>query len=163
MYHLGCRLPGDVNSPSSLWDHIMAEKISNSERVPSSRFNIDGYYHPNKERPGSIAISGGYFLNSSLREFDPTVFGISPVEALWMEPQQRKLLEVVYEAFENGGATLESISGTATGCYVGNFTADYQQMILKEPDFRHSYAATGIDPGICSNRISNVFNLNGPR
>jgi hypothetical protein len=36
-------------------------------------------------------------------------------------------------------------------------------MTFKDPDFRHSYAATGVDPGIISNRIGNVFDLNGPR
>lgn len=36
-------------------------------------------------------------------------------------------------------------------------------MSTREPDFRHNYAATGVDPGIISNRIGNIFNLNGPR
>lgn len=35
-------------------------------------------------------------------------------------------------------------------------------MSFKEPDFRNAYAATGVDPGIISNRISHVFNLHGP-
>lgn len=79
-----------------------------------------------------------------------------------MDPQQRKLLEVVYEAFESGGVSLEKISGTTTAVFIGSFTSDFQQMSFKEPDFRHSYAATGVDPGIISNRISHVFNLHGP-
>jgi acyl transferase domain-containing protein/NADPH:quinone reductase-like Zn-dependent oxidoreductase len=131
-------------------------------KVPASRFNIDAHLHPNNERPGSFNVPGGYFLNSSLQEFDPTLFNISPIEAMWMDPQQRKLLEVVYEAFENGGVALSDVENTNTAVYVGSFTADYQQMSFKEPDFRHSYAATGVDPGIISNRISHVFNLWGP-
>ncbi|KAI5867271.1 KR domain-containing protein [Durotheca rogersii] len=62
----------------------------------------------------------------------------------------RKLLEVVYEALESGGVSLEAISGTRTA------------MSFKESSFRHSLSATGVDPGIISNRISHVFNLNGP-
>jgi len=81
---------------------------------------------------------------------------------MWMDPQQRKLLEVVYEAFESGGVTLKDVSGSSTACFVPSFTADFQQMAFKEPAFRHSSAATGVDPGIISNRISHVFNLNGP-
>lgn len=72
------------------------------------------------------------------------------------------MLEVVYEAFESAGVTLSQISGTRTACFVACFTADFQQMAFKEPSFRHSLAATGVDPGIISNRISHVFNLNGP-
>ena len=105
---------------------------------------------------------GGYFLTQDLQEFDPALFGISPVEAMWMDPQQRKLLEVVYEAFESGGQTLQSVAGSNTACFAGSFTSDFQQMSFKEPDFRHSYAATGVDPGIISNRVNHVFNLKGP-
>lgn len=130
--------------------------------MPASRFNIDAHLHPNNERPGSFNVPGGYFLNSNLQEFDPQLFNISPIEAMWMDPQQRKLLEVVYEALESGGITLSQIEDTKTAVFVGSFTSDYQQMSFKEPDFRHSYAATGVDPGIISNRISHVFNLSGP-
>ncbi|MCJ1284085.1 hypothetical protein MMC26_003416 [Xylographa opegraphella] len=159
---MGCRLPGDINSPLELWKAIMAKRIANSVRVPSSRFNIDGHYHERLDRPGSFNVPGGYFLEGSCQEFDPVLFGISPIEALLMDPQQRKLLEVVYEAFESGGFPMEKMSGTATGCFVGCFTSDFQQMSFKEPDFRHAYSATGVDPGIISNRISHVFNLRGP-
>ncbi|WEW58624.1 hypothetical protein PRK78_004092 [Emydomyces testavorans] len=159
---MGCRLPGDVSSPAQLWDLLMSKGTGRMDKVPKSRFNIDAHLHPNNERPGSFNVPGGYFLNSSLQEFDPVLFGISPVEAMWMDPQQRKLLEVVYEAIESAGVSLSDIAGTTTACFVGSFTSDYQQMTFKEPDFRHSYAATGVDPGIISNRINHVFNLKGP-
>lgn len=162
-HFIGCRLPGDVSSPAAFWKLMMEKGTGQTPKVPSSRFNIDAHFHPNNERPGSFNVLGGYFLDSDLQEFDPAPFAISPVEAMWMDPQQRKLLEVVYEAFENGGIDLEKISGTTTACFVGSFTSDFQQMSFKEPDFRHSYAATGVDPGLISNRISHVFNLHGPR
>lgn len=46
--------------------------------------------------------------------------------------------------------------------FAASFTADFQQMSFKEPSFRHAFAATGVDPGIISNRISHAFNLKGP-
>lgn len=159
---IGCRLPGDVGSPAAFWDMMINQRTGQTPKVPASRFNIDAHFHSNNERPGSFNVMGGYFLNSDLHEFDPVLFGISPVEAMWMDPQQRKLLEVVYEAFESAGVTMSGIAGSKTACFVGSFTADFQQMAFKEPWFRHSYAATGVDPGIISNRISHVFNLNGP-
>ncbi|KAF2682950.1 putative polyketide synthase [Lentithecium fluviatile CBS 122367] len=159
---IGCRLPGQIKSPQDLWEMIMKEKIASTDRVPTSRFNIDAYRHQNNDRPGSFSMPGGYFLDDHPEDFDPTFFKISPVEAMWMDPQQRKLLEVVYEAFENSGSTLEQVSRQVTGCFVASFTSDFQQMVLKEPDFRHSYATTGVDPGILGNRISHVFDLKGP-
>ncbi|RYP74755.1 hypothetical protein DL771_002819 [Monosporascus sp. 5C6A] len=159
---IGCRMPGDVRNPTDFWTLLVSKGIANKTKVPPSRFNIDAYLHPSNERPGSFNVPGGYFLEDDPKEFDPGMFKISPVEELWMDPQQRKLLEVVYEAFENGGTTLEKVDGCKIGCFVGCFTSDFLQMTAKEPDFRHAYVSTGVDPGILGNRISYVFNLKGP-
>jgi len=97
-----------------------------------------------------------------LKSFDPNLFGITPIEAIWMDPSQRKLREVVYEAFESAGVALSQVSNTRTACFIACFTADFQQMAFKEPTFRHSLAATGVDPKIISNRINPVFSLNRP-
>ncbi|KAI0403612.1 polyketide synthase [Xylaria palmicola] len=159
---MGCRLPGDVKSPSDFWKMMMTKKSGQTPSVPPSRFNIQAHFHENNDRPGSFGVLGGYFINETLQEFDPSFFGITPVEAMWMDPQQRKLLEVVYEAFESAGLTLQQLSGSDTACFMATFTADFQQMSFKEPSFRHSLAATGVDPGLLSNRVSHVFNLRGP-
>nr|APX43990.1 polyketide synthase [Pestalotiopsis microspora] len=159
---IGCHLPGNVKSSSQLWDLLMSKDTGNTPKVPSSRFNIDAHIHANNDRPGSFGVLEGYFLQDDIREFDPTFFNITPVEAMWMDPQQRKLLEVVYEALESGGIPLEKIASTRTAVFAACFTADWQQMSFKEHSFRHSLAATGVDPGIISNRISHIFNLNGP-
>ena len=159
---LGCRLPGDVSSASDFWDLMINKRTGQTPKVPASRFNIDAHFHKDNDRPGSFGVLGGYFLNGELSDFDPGLFGITPIEAMWMDPQQRKLLEVVYEALESAGVSLDAISGTRTAVFAASFTADWQQMAFKEPSFRHSLAATGVDPGIISNRISHVFNLTGP-
>ncbi|TAQ89187.1 hypothetical protein B7494_g2486 [Chlorociboria aeruginascens] len=153
---------GDIDSPSSFWEFLKEKKSGQTPKVPASRFNIDPYMHPNLERPGSFNVLGGYFLNGELEDFDPTFFNITPIEAMWLDPQQRKILEVSYEALESAGLTLDDVNDTNTGVFIGSFTSDYQQMSILEPDFRHSYAATGVDPGLISNRIGNVFNLRGP-
>ncbi|KAI4865013.1 putative polyketide synthase [Hypoxylon rubiginosum] len=140
----------------------MSKGIAKSDKVPKSRFNIDAYLHPDNERPGSFNVPGGYFLNDDPHAFDPGMFNISPVEASWMDPQQKKLLEVVYEALENSGTTLEDAAGRKTGCYIGCFSYDFQFMTMKEPDFRHAYTATGVDTGLLANRVSYVFDLKGP-
>ena len=132
-------------------------------RVPSNRFNIDAHYHPDLSRPGSFHSLGGYFLDGDLADFDPSFFGMTPIEAMWLDPQQRKMLEVSYECLESAGLSLDQVAGSNTAVFVGSFTSDYQQMSTRETDFRHSYTATGVDVGIISNRIGNTFNLNGPR
>ena len=48
------------------------------------------------------SIKGGHFLNGNIAHFDAPFFAITPSEAKTMDPQQRMLLEVTYEAIENG-------------------------------------------------------------
>jgi acyl transferase domain-containing protein len=59
-----------------------------------------------------------------------------------MDPQQRKLLEVVYESFESAGATLDDLSGSNTACFVGNFTWDVGQMQARDVENGAPYHMT---------------------
>ena len=159
---LGCRLPGGIDTPSKFWD-VLIEGKSTQSPIPRSKFNTDGFYHPDPERPGSIAATGGYFLNQDTRQFDNDFFGINNLEATYMDPEQRILLEVVFECFENAGATLQSVSGADIGAYIGKFTYDYLLIQTKDPDNFHRYTPTGMSTAIIANRVSHVFNLQGPR
>lgn len=85
------------------------------------------------------------------------------MEATYMDPQQRNLLEVTYECLQSSGTTMESISGSTTGVFVANFTVDYQPGQTRDPDYLHRYTATGSGATVMSNRISHVMNLHGPR
>ncbi|KAJ4296344.1 hypothetical protein N0V90_006389 [Kalmusia sp. IMI 367209] len=159
---LACRLPGDSTSPAKLWE-LIANARSGKCAVPQSRFNIDGFYHPQgNDRSGSVITKGGYFLNEDTREFENTFFGINNLEATYMDPQQRKLLEVVYECLENAGVPLDAASGSNTGVYVGNFTFDYLIMQSRDADYLTRYNSTGMGTSILGNRISHVYNLKGP-
>ncbi|KAJ8130208.1 hypothetical protein O1611_g3422 [Lasiodiplodia mahajangana] len=159
---MACRLPGDIYTPSDLWNFIIDQKSAQSA-VPPGRYNIDGFYHPEGgNRSGSTNVPGGYFINQDIRQFDNSFFGINNLEATYMDPQQRKLLEVVFECLQSAGTTMDSISGSTTGVYVANFTVDYQPGQTRDPDYIHRYTATGSGATVMSNRISHVFNLVGP-
>lgn len=82
---------------------LIQKRSGQMDEVPKTRFNIDAHYHENLERPGSFNVRGGYFLDGPLDNFDPTAFNITPVEAQWLDPQQRKMLEVSYECLESAG------------------------------------------------------------
>ncbi|KIA75504.1 reducing type I polyketide synthase [Aspergillus ustus] len=157
-----CRLPGQSSTPQKFWD-LLASGSSGQCPIPKSRFNVDSFYNESgMDRPGSVVTKGGYFLDGDIREFENSFFGINNLEATHMDPQQRKLLEVVFECLENAGVPLEQASGSNTGCYVGNFTFDFMVMQTRDADYMGRYSATGLGTTILANRISHVFNLQGP-
>jgi len=78
-----------------------------------------------------------------------------------MDPQQRLVLEVVYEALEDAGFTLEDISGTRTAVFAGSFTNDYAQMTARDMDTYPKYAVNGTSNAILANRVSFFYNLRG--
>ncbi|KAM0251922.1 hypothetical protein ACHAQJ_007937 [Trichoderma viride] len=158
---MACHLPGGITSPSGLWDYVYNKKTAQCT-VPLDRYNIEGFYHKDGSRAGVMSVDGGYFIKEDVRKFDPSFFGINNLEASYMDPQQRKLLEVVYECFENAGLSMEDVSGSNTAVFVGNFTVDYSVMQSRDTDYVHRLAATGGGTSIMSNRISHVFNLHGP-
>ena len=140
------------------------EKRSAHSKIPKSRWNVDGFYHPNgANKIGTMNMDSGYFISEDLKTFENSFFGINNIEATYMDPQQRKLLEVVYECLENAGVPLESVSGANIGTFVGSFTMDYWIMRTRDPDYLHRYDATGMGTTILSNRISHALNLKGPR
>lgn len=79
-----------------------------------------------------------------------------------MDPMQRLLLEVSYEALENSGTPLSRVSGSNTSCFVGCFTKDYEEMQRRDMELAPKYQSTGASQTMLSNRLSYFFNLKGP-
>ena len=72
------------------------------------------------------------------------------------------MLEIAYESFQNAGISLDSLSGSKTGVYVGQWANDYHEIQARDIDSPPIYLVTGTGPAIASNRISYTFNLTGP-
>lgn len=79
-----------------------------------------------------------------------------------MDPQHRLLLEIAFESFENAGMSMESLWGSNTGVYVGQWVSDYHEIATRDTSNLPKYLATGTGPAISSNRISYFYNLHGP-
>ncbi|KAI9742768.1 MAG: hypothetical protein M1818_003497 [Claussenomyces sp. TS43310] len=158
---LSCRLPGNSNSPKALWDFLNKGGIARNE-PPASRFNLSGH-HDGSKKNKTMRTAGGMFLESiDPADFDAGFFGISHVDAVAMDPQQRQLLEVVYEGLENAGISLECLDGQAIGCFVGSYAVDYADMHNRDPEDRPAGVTVGVGRAILSNRISHFLNIKGP-
>ncbi|KAJ2993411.1 hypothetical protein NUW58_g1849 [Xylaria curta] len=156
-----CRLPGGVNSPSKLWE-LLKHPVDLSSTIPSSRFNPDAFYHSNAEHSGTANVTKAYLLEDDPLAFDNQFFNISVREAESMDPQQRIILEVVYEAIEASGYSISQLRGSSTGVFLGQMTDDYRDLTLRDMDCHPLYTGTGISRCILANRVSYTFDWKGP-
>jgi acyl transferase domain-containing protein len=158
---IGCRFPGGANDSDSFWRLLIEGRDTISE-VPPGRWDIDAFYDPDPDAPGKMSSRWGGFLDG-IEKFDPEFFGISPREAAGMDPQQRILLEVSWEALENAGQNPDGLAGSRTGVFVGLCNSDY--FLMQFEGGRSSidaYVGTGNAHSIASGRISYILGLQGP-
>ncbi|WYZ36704.1 hypothetical protein EsH8_II_000210 [Colletotrichum jinshuiense] len=158
---IGLRAPGDASDPEKFWQMLLDARSARSE-IPKDRYNVDGFYHPDPERLGSIQPRHAHFLKQDFKAFDAPFFSVTPKEAKAMDPTHRMLLEATYEGFENAGLRLEDVSGTQTSCYIGTFTGDFPNLQARDNEGPSIYHATGLSSSLASNRLSWFYNLRGP-
>ncbi|KAL4875877.1 ketoacyl-synt-domain-containing protein [Aspergillus karnatakaensis] len=156
----GCKFPGSSTSPSRLWDLLSAPKDVAS-KPPANRFNIDGFYHPNPTNPLTLNVKESYFLNEDVRPFDASFFSIAANESTSLDPQQRMLLETVYESLEAAGLRMEALRGSATGVFCGVMCADWEALMALDKVVPE-YAISGVARNNLANRISYFFDWTGP-
>ncbi|OIK24536.1 hypothetical protein VT52_026570 [Streptomyces malaysiense] len=130
-------------------------------RIPEDRFNIDDHYAGRSPSPGKTVSRDGGFLDDAF-SFDAGFFGISPVEARSMDPQQRILLHVVWEALESAGIAPAGLAGSRTGVFVGQATAEYGE--TGRPDEGPGVRDTvgGRLRAVTAGRVSYALDLRGP-
>lgn len=156
----GCRVPGDNNSPSQLWDFLM-RKGDASGTIPSLRWAPYMTRQPGNVQVLQKIVSKGYFLDK-MENFDASFFGISPMEAEQIDPQQRIAVEVAWEALEQAGIPPQSLAGSDTAVFMGVNSDDYSRLLLE--DLPNIEAWMGIGTAFCGipNRISYLLDLKGP-
>lgn len=114
---MGMRLPGAIHTAEDLWQ-TLAQKRSTRCEIPANRFSVEGFHSP-YSKPGSVAMRHGHFLADSddLGRLDTSFFSMGLTEVSDIDPQQRMLLEVVYECMESSGQI--NWRGSNIACYVG--------------------------------------------
>jgi acyl transferase domain-containing protein len=118
---LACRLPGNCNTPADFWKFVLEGHCASCE-VPPSRFSIEQHYDGSL-RTNTMRSPGGMFINVDPKDLDAGFFALSQTDAISMDPNQRQLLEVVYEGLENAGLKLESLKRKKYGCFVGSYAS----------------------------------------
>jgi acyl transferase domain-containing protein/acyl carrier protein len=158
---MGCRYPGGVRSPRGLWK-LLAEGGDAISPLPRDRgWELASLYDPDPDRPGKTYVREGGFVEDATG-FDASFFGIGPREAMAMDPQQRKLLEVCWEALEEAGIDPLSLKGSPTGVFAGVTLQDYLRLASLTASDTEGYGITGGSTSVVSGRVAYTLGLEGP-
>jgi polyketide synthase PksM len=143
------RFAGSENV-DELWEHLAAGHDLVGE---ARRWNLQDVYanHPQYCRQGT-------FLEG-VDEFDAGFFQISPLEATYMDPQQRLFLQEAWRTLESAGYAGSKIEGQQCGVYVGCLNGDYSQLFQGDIP---AQAFWGNSASLVPARISYYLNLHGP-
>ncbi len=160
---MGCRFPNGADTPEKYWELLQAgtDLITT---VPEDRAGLKTHYDTMVDEHGNETPFRGGFVNNA-GFFDAQFFGISPREAKALDPHQRLLLEVAWEALESAAIVPQSLLDSLTGVFVGMDGSDFEavlhsnEIIFEQETF---YFMTGVMLSIAAGRISFTLGLNGP-
>jgi acyl transferase domain-containing protein/SAM-dependent methyltransferase len=160
---MACRLPGGADSAQAYWQLLRTDVEAISE-VPADRWDPEAFYDPSPGVPGKMYSRAGGFLREPVDTFDPQFFGISPREAESMDPQQCLLLEVAWEALEQGAQVEDRSAGSSTGVFIGITSHDYSDLYVPRHDFSEmaTHVITGNAHNAAAGRLSHCFGFHGP-
>lgn len=143
----------------TFWRRLVEETDLITE-VPKDRWNWEDIYGDPVTEDNKTNIKWGGFIQDA-DKFDAPFFGISNLEAAFMDPQQRVFLETAWKTIESAGYSPGSLSGSDTGLFVGVATHDYMDLLRQNLDIE-AHLTTGTSHAILVNRISYLLNLHGP-
>ena len=157
---MGIRFPGGARDAESFAQLLWSGGDAVTE-IPADRWSLDALYDADPDAPGKMTTRHGAFLEQ-VDQFDAEFFGISPREAASMDPQQRLMLEVSWEALEDAGHAPARLGGTRTGVYLGIANNDYGRALFAHPELIDAYFSTGNAYSVAAGRLSYFLGLHGP-
>ncbi|MCW3465911.1 SDR family NAD(P)-dependent oxidoreductase [Chitinophaga nivalis] len=162
---LSGRYPG-ADNVAAFWENLKTGTDSITD-IPEDRWDIQRYYDERKGTAGRISTKYGGFING-VAAFDPLFFNISPIEAEWIDPQDRLFLQTAWEAIEDAGYDVGRLSqkhtgkdAVRTGVYVGVMYGEYQ-LVAAEAGTATAPKAVSVSASSIANRVSYFCDFNGP-
>jgi acyl transferase domain-containing protein len=155
---MAVRLPGGVRSTADFWQMLSGGQDGRCV-VPGSRYNEGGFY--SESGAHSVGTRHGYFLQDDLETVDTSFFDMDGLQPPRMDPQQKLLLQVVWDCLENAGQV--KWRGRPIGCFVGTFGGDWEEIETKDTQNAHNFHLIGRGKFALANVVSYEFDFKGPR
>ncbi|KAI0542546.1 putative polyketide synthase, partial [Xylaria digitata] len=158
---MACKLPG-ADDVTEFWD-LLASAKSQHEEIGSDhpRFNFGDTPTRSVSDPG---MRRRWFANlmSGVDRFDHLFFKKSARESASMDPAQRLLLQVAYQAVEQSGylSSHRSASDRNVGVFLGTTGNDYQANAASQA--ANAFTTTGNLQGFLAGKVSHHFGWTGP-
>ncbi|MEV8513819.1 beta-ketoacyl synthase N-terminal-like domain-containing protein [Dactylosporangium sp. NPDC051484] len=157
---MSCRFAPDLDSLEKFWEFLKTGR-STVSAMPEKRWRPYAESSPRATAIMRNTTLLGSFLDD-IEGFDADFFGISPREADFLDPQQRFMLELTWEALADAGMAPLSLRGTDVGVFVAANSNDYGRRLLEDIPLTGAYAVNGTTYYGIANRVSYFLDLHGP-
>ncbi|NKB75727.1 MAG: SDR family NAD(P)-dependent oxidoreductase, partial [Gammaproteobacteria bacterium] len=142
-----------------LWENLYREKNALT-KIPNDRWDWEAIYgDPESEDNLTDCCYGGFIKD--LERFDPLFFGISPLEASQMDPQQKLVLQSTWETLENAGYSIDQLRGEDVGVFLGVQRNENLFNLMKAGEDFGPYTNIGNTHSMLANRVSYFFDWKG--
>ena len=160
---MACRFP-NADGLEAFWNLLETGESAVKEGDPDSGVGRIGEIFSEGDARNEASRFAAFI--DDVDQFDPSFFRISPLEAQYMDPQQRLMLEMSWKALEDAGIDPDELRGSRTGVYGGITHSDYREVSggignITSPA-SSLYAATGTSNSTAIGRVSYVLGLQGP-
>ncbi|MYB86795.1 MAG: SDR family NAD(P)-dependent oxidoreductase, partial [Acidimicrobiaceae bacterium] len=160
---MACRFPGAPDVPA-FWRLLDEGASAVTEGVPGSGVGRVGELFTDPAVQNSACRFGAFI--DGIDQFDAAFFRISPVEAQLLDPQQRLMLEVSWQALEDAGIDPDGLRGSRTGVYAGISNNEYRALVLDGNDTAEPaaslYSVAGTSFNTAIGRVAFALGLRGP-
>ena len=151
---MACRFPG-APDVSSYWEQLLTGTDLVTEGRTESDYWLNRVGDPEADHP---SYRWGGFVRG-LELFDAKFFGIRPIAAEAMDPQQRMLLETSWQALEDAAIDPDGLRGSRTGVFAGLNASEYRDLMIasgSEGNYLGTMSSTTVG------RVAYMLGLMGP-
>ncbi|WP_454194519.1 polyketide synthase Pks13 [Nocardia sp. Marseille-Q1738] len=166
---LSTRLPGAGSTPESTWEFLIGRGDAIRE-LPEGRWEEFAGDPMAAKAIAEGNTLGGYLDQDVVKSFDAEFFAMSPIEVERVDPQQRLMMELTWEALEHARIPASDLKGESVGVFIGTSTSDFMLIAAlglgaedpSTPASAAAYGLTGSSSSIIPNRISYFYDFRGP-